>query len=81
MTISTTIAKLKVRVVNTLKNRGPLKFGKLARSLRINDELREKRLDNVLQELRRGGQIHFSGPIHGWVTGKGRVYSPNQRFN
>jgi len=81
MTISPTIAKLKVRVVTTLENRGPLKFVRLARFLRINGDIREKRLDNVLQELRRGGQIHFSGPTYGWITGRGRVYTPNQRFN
>jgi len=75
--MNTVITGLKVRVVKTLKTKGPLKFNALVRKLRV---LNEKRLDNVLQDLRRTGQIHFTGPIHGWTTGRGPVYEPNQRF-
>ena len=70
------VANLKARVVSTLSNRGPLKFSKLSRALRSRDE---KRLDNVLQDLRRTGQIHYIDPITGWDIGKGKVYTPMQR--
>lgn len=70
------VANLKARVVSTLTSRGALTFNKLARTLRTRDE---KRLDNALQELRRTGQIHFAGPSKGWITGRGRVYTPMQR--
>jgi hypothetical protein len=70
------VANLKARVVSTLSNRGPLKFSNLARTLRSRDE---KRLDNVLQDLRRTGQIHFINPTAGWDIGKGKVYTPMQR--
>jgi len=70
------VANLKARVITALNNNGPLKFGKLARTLRTRDE---KRLDNVLQELRRTGQIHFVKPTVGWALGRGNVYSPMQR--
>lgn len=70
------VANLKARVVSTLSKSGPLKFANLARALRTRDE---KRLDNALQELRRTGQIHFVGPAEGWVTGRGKVYTPMQR--
>lgn len=70
------VANLKARVVSTLSNRGPLKFSNLARTLRSRDE---KRLDNVLQDLRRTGQIHFINPVTGWDIGKGKVYTPMQR--
>lgn len=69
------VANLKARVVSALQTR-PLTFNKLARTLRTRDE---KRLDNVLQELRRTGQIFFSGPTTGWQVGRGRVYTPMQR--
>lgn len=72
------VANLKARVVSTLQTQGPLKFSNLARTLRTRDE---KRLDNVLQELRRTGQIHFTGPVDGWEIGRGRVYTPMQRNN
>lgn len=69
------VANLKARVVTALFQRS-LTFNKLARTLRTRDE---KRLDNVLQELRRTGQIHFSGPSTGWQLGRGNVYTPMQR--
>jgi hypothetical protein len=71
------VANLKARVVSTLSNRGPLKFSKLAKTLRVQDQ---KRLDNVLQDLRRTNQIHFIGNSKGgWDIGKGKVYTPMQR--
>jgi len=70
------VANLKARVVSTLESNGALTFSKLARALRVRDE---KRLDNVLQDLRTTGQIHFAGPTTGWVNGRGNVYTPNQR--
>ncbi len=70
------VANLKARVVSALSARGPQKFAQLVRTLRYRDE---KRLDNVLQELRRTGQIHFKGPAVGWVVGRGDVYTPMQR--
>lgn len=70
------VANLKARVVSTLTSRGAQTFSALARNLRTRDE---KRLDNVLQQLRRTGQIHFSGPSEGWTVGRGRVYTPMQR--
>lgn len=69
------VVNLKARVVSALSQR-PLTFSKLVRTLRTRDE---KRLDNTLQKLRRGGQIHFSGPTTGWEVGRGRVYTPMQR--
>lgn len=71
-----TVAKLKVRTVKTLEARGPQTFSKLAKLLRVSDS---KRLDNVLQDLRRTRQIYFAGPSTGWITGAGRVYRPMQR--
>lgn len=70
------VANLKARVISSLTQKGPLTFARLARTLRIQDE---KRLDNVLQDLRTTGQIHFAGPNVGWVNGRGRVYAPAQR--
>lgn len=70
------VANLKARVISTLTKNGPLKFSRLARALRVQDQ---KRLDNVLQDLRTTGQIHFAGPSTGWVTGRGRIYTPNVR--
>lgn len=70
------VANLKARIVKTLEKEGPVGFSRLARTLRVRDE---KRLDNSLQELRRTGQIHFSGPSIGWAAGRGGVYAPMQR--
>ena len=70
------IANLRVRVVKKLRKNGPLKFERLATTLRIRDE---KRLDNVLQGLRTTGQIFYTGHIHGWKVGRGPVFEPNVR--
>lgn len=70
------VANLKARVVSKLQVTGPLPFAELLGALRIRDE---KRLDNVLQELRRTGQIHFVNPRIGWSLGRGNVYKPMQR--
>lgn len=70
------VANLKARTVAVLSSKGPQTFSELVRELRVKDE---KRLDNVLQDLRTTGQIHFAGPSVGWVTGRGRIYTPNQR--
>ena len=70
------VANLKSRVVKQLEKK-PLRFNQLVKALRIQDE---KRLDNALQTLRRTGQIHYTGPIHGWRMGRGAIYTPMQRF-
>ena len=74
--MNTVVANLRTRVVQKLQNRGPLKFGKLSKSLRIRDE---KRLDNVLQSLRTTGQIFYTGHTHGWKIGRGPIFGPNVR--
>ena len=70
------VANLRARVVKTLNTFGPLTFSGLTTRLRNRDE---KRLDNVLQSLRTTGQIHFTGPLDGWETGRGGKYIPAVR--
>ena len=76
------IMNLRVRVVKTLKKRGPLTFLDLRKTLRIRPEFgedgritgRAKRLDNVLQGLRSTGQIFYTGHAFGWKVGRGPVF-------
>ena len=70
------VANLRSRVIKKLKTKGPLKFARLVKTLRVSDE---KRLDNALQALRTTGQIFYTGHTHGWKVGRGPVYEPNVR--
>ena len=74
--MNTVVANLRSRVVQKLDDKGPLKFGRLASTLRIKDI---KRLDNVLQSLRTTKQIFYTGHTHGWKIGRGPVFGPNVR--
>jgi len=74
--INPAVAGLRVKALKALREFGPLKFKELSKILCVRND---RRLDNVLQDLRKSGQIHYISHKVGWVTGRGGIFVSNVR--